>query len=327
LIFDPTVGDVISGTGDGNLKMNINTLGNFQMYGDYTIRDGKYLLTLQNIINKKFNIESGSTISWNGDPFEAQININAIYKLRASLSEILQDSSRQRVPVECKLMMTERLMNPNIKFDIQFPNADAGTREKIKSAINFDNELEMNKQVFSLLLLGSFFPNNSGNNSIATTGVSSNTNELLSNQISNWISGVSKQVNLGFNYKNDQTASREVQLTMSKELFNSRLSIDGNFGVRNNSAANNIIGDVNIDYKITNDGKFRVKAFNQSNDYTALLNQAPFTQGLGIYYREDFESFSVLFTKYKNAILLKRLREEREIERQREKVNSQNLIN
>ena len=327
LIFDPTVGDVISGTGDGNLKMNINTLGNFQMYGDYTIRDGKYLLTLQNIINKKFNIENGSTILWNGNPLDAQININAIYKLRAGLSEILQDSSKQRVPVECKLMMSERLMKPNIKFDIQFPNADAGTREKIKSAINFDNELEMNKQVFSLLLLGSFFPSNSGNNALASNGVSSNTNELLSNQISNWISGVSKQVNLGFNYKNDQTSSREVQLTMSKELFNSRLSIDGNFGVRNNSAANNIIGDVNIDYKITNDGKFRVKAFNQSNDYTALLNQAPFTQGLGIYYREDFESFSMLFAKYKNAILLKRLREEREIQRQKAKVNSQDLIN
>jgi hypothetical protein len=232
LIFDPTVGDVISGTGDGNLKMNINTLGNFQMYGDYTIRDGKYLLTLQNIINKKFNIENGSTILWNGNPLDAQININAIYKLRAGLSEILQDSSKQRVPLECKLMMSERLMKPNIKFDIQFPNADAGTREKIKSAINFDNELEMNKQVFSLLLLGSFFPSNSGNNALASNGVSSNTNELLSNQISNWISGVSKQVNLGFNYKNDQTSSREVQLTMSKELFNSRLSIDGNFGVR-----------------------------------------------------------------------------------------------
>jgi hypothetical protein len=79
--------------------------------------------------------------------------------------------------------------------------------------------------------------------------------------------------------------------------------------------------------KITNDGKFRVKAFNQSNDYTALLNQAPFTQGLGIYYREDFESLSMLFAKYKNAILLKRLREEREIQRQKAKVNSQDLIN
>ena len=111
---------------------------------------------------------------------------------------------------------------------------------------------------------------------------------------------------------------------MSKELFNSRLNIDGNFGVRNNSSANNIIGDVNIDYKITNDGKFRVKAFNQSNDYTALLNQSPFTQGLGIYYKEDFESFSILFSKYKNAILLKRLREERELEKQKQKVNSQN---
>lgn len=308
MIFDPTVGDVISGNGEGNLKLNINTLGQFQMFGDYVIKDGKYLFTLQNIINKKFNIESGSSVSWNGDPLGANININAIYKARPGLSEILADSSGQRIPVECKLIMTEKLMKPNIKFDLIFPNAQAGIKEQIKAAINYDNEVELNKQIFSLLVLGSFFPVNNTNNTFAT-GVSSNTNELVSNQISNWMSGLSKQINLGFNFKNDQSANREVAVSLNKEFFNNKISVDGNFGVRNNTVANNIIGDVNIDYKITNDGRFRLKAFNQSNDYTSLINQAPFTQGVGIYYRQDFDNFKTLLEKYRFLIQQKNKQE------------------
>ncbi len=302
MIFDPRVGDVISGRGDGNLKLNINTNGKFLMYGDYIIRDGKYLFTLQNVINKRFNIENGSTISWNGDPFGADININAIYSLRTSLSDIIPDSSRQRVRVDCKLLMSEKLMKPAIKFDILLPTANQQRRDELRAAINFDNEAELNRQVFSLLMLGSFFPVNDRTtaNSSVTSGVSSNTNELVSNQVSNWLSSLSKQVSLGLNYKSDQVSNRELQLSLSKELFNSRLSIDGNVGVTNNPyAASNIIGDVNIDYKITPNGKFRVRAYNQSNDNYTQLNNAPFTQGLGLFYREDFDNFGELFARYR----------------------------
>lgn len=302
MIFDPKVGDVISGRGDGNLKLNINTNGKFLMYGDYIIREGKYLFTLQNVINKRFNIENGSTISWNGDPFGADININAIYSLRTALSDIIPDSSRQRVRVDCKLLMSEKLMKPAIKFDILLPTANQQRRDELRAAINFDNEAELNRQVFSLLMLGSFFPLNDRTtaNSSVTSGVSSNTNELVSNQVSNWLSSLSKQVSLGLNYKSDQVSNRELQLSLSKELFNSRLSIDGNVGVTNNPyAASNIIGDVNIDYKITSNGKLRVRAYNQSNDNYTQLNNAPFTQGLGLFYREDFDNFGELFARYR----------------------------
>jgi hypothetical protein len=310
LIFDPKVGDVISGKGDGNIKMNINTNGQFQMFGNYTITDGKYLFTLQNIINKKFIVGNGSTITWNGDPFGADININAVYKLRTSLSDILPDSSRQRVPVDCMLYMTDKLLKPTIKFDIQLPNSDQRRREEMRAAVNMDNEAELNKQVFSLLMLGSFFPASEKNNNSVTSGVSSNTNELVSNQVSNWLSGISKKVNLGFNYKSDQVSNREMQLSLSKELFNSRVNIDGNVGVTNNpSAASNIIGDVNIDYKVSRDGRFRVRAYHQSNQYYALTNNSPYTQGLGVFYREEFENLPDLYNKYKNILLLRRQKE------------------
>jgi len=306
MMFDPKVGDAITGSGTGNIKMNIDTKGDFTMFGNYVVQKGDYLFTLQNVINKKLAIEQGGTIQWTGDPLNADINLVAVYKLRTSLYEIYPaDESKKRVPVECKLIMTDKLLKPTIKFDIVLPNADQTTRDAIKNAINSDNEADLNKQVFSLLFLGKFFPTGD-NNSTAGESAKNNGSELLSNQLSNWIGQTFKNINLGVKYNSaDQSTNREIAIEASKQLYNNRITIDGNFGYISNSnnAAiknpTNIIGDVNIDYKITNDGKFRVKGFNRSNDYTQLTNGGAYTQGVGLIYREDFETFDELLKRYR----------------------------
>ena len=304
LIFDSKIGDVIQGTGKGNIKMNISPKGDFAMYGDYQINTGSYLFTLQNIINKKFRISEGGLITWTGDPYNADINLEAVYRLRTSLYDVLpNDSSKQRIPVECKLRMTEKLMNPNIKFDIDLPNSDDRIRNDVRSAININNETELNKQVFSLLMLGRFFPP-SDRPATGSLGITQNTSELLSSQLSNWLSQTNEFVNLGVRYQaGDQITSQELQLAMSTRLFNERLSIDGQFGVTNNpSRASNLIGDVNVDYKINSDGRFRVKAYNQSNDNMLFTNQGPYRQGVGIFYREEFDTFNELMKLYARKI-------------------------
>jgi hypothetical protein len=102
----------------------------------------------------------------------------------------------------------------------------------------------------------------------------------------------------------DQTASNEWQASMSTQLFQQRLSIDGNVGVANNPAsASNLVGDMSVEYKVTTDGKLRLRAFTQSNDYTNLTTIAPYTQGVGVFYREDFETFNELFKNYSNKLL------------------------
>jgi hypothetical protein len=300
MIFDSKIGDIIQGTGKGNLKMAISPTGDFSMYGDYQINTGSYLFTLQNVINKKFRISEGGLITWTGDPYNADINLEAVYRLRTSLYDVLpSDSSKQRVPVECKLRMTEKLMNPNIKFDIDLPNTDDRVRNDVRSAINISNETELNKQVFSLLMLGRFFPPSDRPTS-GSLGLSQNTSELLSSQLSNWLSQTNEFVNLGVRYQaGDQITSQELQLAMSTQLFNERLSIDGQFGVTNNpSRASNLIGDVNVDYKINADGRFRVKAYNQTNDNMLFTNQGPYRQGLGVFYREEFDSWNELMKMY-----------------------------
>jgi hypothetical protein len=136
---------------------------------------------------------------------------------------------------------------------------------------------------------------------MASTG-----SEMLSNKISSWLNGVTKDIDIGVNYRpGDALSSEELDLALSKQLFNNRLTIDGNLGVNNNSANtkttnnSNLIGDVTVELKLTESGKYRVKGFNRSNDNTQVLNSGgPFTQGVGIFYREEFESLNELYRRY-----------------------------
>ncbi len=302
LIFDEKIGDVIKGKGNGNIKLVINTLGKFEMYGDYIIDEGNYLFTLQNVINKRFRVKQGGYLKWNGDPYDAIIDVNAIYSIRASLNDLIgntdtlyNDLSGKRIPVECNLHLTDRLLNPNISFTIDLPDADEDIKTQVKQLIN--TEEKINKQIFALLALRRFLPANDNNNvnsdAYANSGVKNNTYELLSNQISNWLSQISNDFDVGFKYKKgEEISDDELEIALSTQIFNDRLLIDGNVGMGNNNKFSNsstgIVGDINVEYKINKDGSLRVKAFNRTNTYRITENDGLYKQGLGIFYKWDF---------------------------------------
>lgn len=313
LIFDEKSGDVIKARGDGILNMKINSKGKFDMFGDYVLSSGDYLFTLENFVTKKFEIQKGSSIKWNGNVYKANIDIVANYKQRASIKPLFpNDSSNnysKRFPVDCKLYMKDKLTSPNITFGIDLPTIDETTRSAIKSILTDENEL--NRQVFSLLLLRSFITpvSVSGGGGISAGAAAATTgSEMLSNKMSNWLNGVTKDVDIGVNYRpGGALSSDELDLALSKQLFNNRLSIDGNFGVANNSTSSNsknnnssnLIGDVTLEYKLSESGKYRVKGFNRSNDNTQITTSGgPFTQGVGIFYREEYETLSELYKRY-----------------------------
>ncbi|MBN8702683.1 MAG: translocation/assembly module TamB [Bacteroidetes bacterium] len=322
LIFDSKVGDIIRGRGDGLITLDINTLGTFKMHGNYAITSGDYLFTLKNIINKKFDIQSGSSIKWSGDPYEADIDITAIYKQKASIHPFFPNDSldyeynRRRYPVDCKLFLRNRLLSPDITFDIDLPTLNTAKSQQIKSYIN--TEQEMNRQVFSLLVLKSFVtpPQLLGiggtGDYVSAGGVTgANSFELLSNQVSNMFSQLVKDVDVGVNYRpGDNISSDELEVALSTQLFNDRITIDGNLGVGGNAARqnnSNFAGDVNIEYKVTRDGKLRVKAFNKTNDNTLLSNTtAPYTQGAGLFYREEFNTLAELVKRYKDKAKIRK---------------------
>ena len=307
LIFDPKVGDIIKGKGDGDINMTLDRSGNFKMFGNYYINKGEYLFTLQNIINKKFLIEQGGTINWSGSPYDALINIEARYGVRTALYDLMypdtSDIYKKRIQVDCILHMTDNLLNPNITFDVDLPNSDEATKTDVRNKIGVGNIQEMNRQVFGLLVLNRFFPTEDQNQALQQAGgfFQSSSAEMVSNQLSSWLSKISNDFDIGLNYRpGDNITSDEVQASLSTQLFNNRIIVDGNVGVANTqSNSSNIVGDVNIEYKITPDGRFRVRAFNKSNDINTLVNNAPFTQGVGLSYQRDFDRLGDLFRNWK----------------------------
>lgn len=342
IIFDSKIGDMIQGNGSGNIRMDINTQGKFSMYGNFNIERGDYLFTLQNVINKHFKVSRGGVVSWNGDPTDATIDIEAIYPAKASLYDLLFSTMgdkaaeyQSRIPINCKILLTGKLLNPEPKFEIHLPNSTAEVQTRVNSAIS--NQDELNKQFISLLVLGSFLPDQSmankpsadntstttsGFNPVGTTGM-----EFISNQLSRWLSQISQDFDIGVNYRpGTELTTQELEVALSTQLLNDQISINGNFDVGgtstknlNQTSQNNIVGDFEIEYKPWKSGKVRFKAFNRPNE-SYIYELSDYKQGIGISYKEDFNSFGELFKKYWNGIFAKK---EEEITPREEKESSQ----
>jgi autotransporter translocation and assembly factor TamB len=313
IIIDKKLGDIIKANGSGNLKMVVNPNKDlFKIYGDYNIEKGDYLFTLQGVINKKFKIDEGSSLSWNGDPTDATVNIKAIYQVRTPLKDLLQDYTGKydaRVPVNCQILLTQKLLSPGIKFNIDVPNADAETKILVESALNSEDNI--NRQFLGLLVINSFIAKESGPE--IGSGVSNTVSEMLSNQLSNWISQWSKTFDIGINYRpgslsnannpnnlNNISSSDQVELALSTQILDDRVSVNGNVNVGNRSNTSSIAGDFNIDIKLNKTGKLRFKAFARSNDETMTTTSAQtYTTGAGIVYREDFNNFNDLIHRIK----------------------------
>jgi hypothetical protein len=308
LIYNSQIGDIIRAQGSGNLQVNIDPQFNIALYGNYQVEQGDYLFTLQNVINKKFEIERGGTITWNGDPYDAIIDIKALYRLRASLNQLFANSEEdiynQRIPVLCAINLSDNLNNPTIKFGIDFPSSEDRIKDEVQQF--FSTEEDMNKQILSLLVLGQFYTPDylrgsyeaSNPNLVGTTA-----SELFSNQLSNWLSEISNSVDVGVNYRpGNQITDDEIQLALSPQIFNDRVTINGNIGNNGTqvATANNsdIVGDFDLNVKLTRNGKLQLKAYNHSNN-NIIYETSPYTQGIGITYRENYDSFEELWAKFK----------------------------
>ena len=312
LIIDPKAGDMLSGTGSGSLRMEYDDYSDIKLYGTYTIDEGNYLFTLQNLIRKDFKINQGSNISWTGDMLRAQMNINAIYTLTASLRDLMNDAilsstSRTSVPVNTVLKLTGDLMSPDIKFDIDLPTSDETLKMQVRNLIN--TEEMMNRQIMYLLLFNKFYtPDYSKGVTTFATSLGTNTMSLFANtafgQINNWLSQMSNTFQLGANIRSTGVGTQAAQEYEAEISYqpNNRLLVNGNLGYRNDDLAKNkIIGDVDVEYILTENGKLRLKAYNHTVDrYT--LRSAPFIQGVGLMYKETFNTWDELIRHYWRVI-------------------------
>ncbi|HKL31697.1 MAG TPA: translocation/assembly module TamB domain-containing protein, partial [Tangfeifania sp.] len=309
LIYNSQIGDVIKARGEGLLVFGMDNEGNITLSGNYTVEQGDYLFTLQNVINKRFTIEQGGTIDWSGDPYDATIDINAVYKLKASLYDLIGNNERniyqsQRIPVECKILLSEELTNPEIDFAIDFPTVENRLDEELRQY--FSTQEDLNKQILSLVVLGKFYTPEylrgtfeaQNPNLIGTTA-----SELFSNQLSNWLSQISTNVDVGLNYRpGNQITDDEIELALSTQMFNDRVTINGNIGNNNNPYSTNqsqLVGDFEVNVKLIPSGKLQFKAYNRSNN-NLIYETAPYTQGVGFSFTEDYNSFNDLLNKMKS---------------------------
>ncbi len=300
LVFDDLVGDQIYCVGTGNLTLDIDRYNHFNMYGVYEVDDGHYTFTLNDIISKKFRLAEGGTIAWYGDPYNADINLQAIYDVKASIYSIMPESDRDRYKrktmVECQLNLTDNLFNPELNFGINLPRSDEDARAALRSLI--ETEQELNRQVFALLLFNQFIPRVSAENGAnLATILTESTREAISNQLGNWLSNFNDKLEVGLNYEfEDEQSNREMAVELTTQLFNDKVTVNGNFGYSTGNEINNnpnsIIGDVNIEYRLNQEGSFRVRAFNRSNEYDAINEQGRYTQGVGLFYRTEYYKFS-----------------------------------
>lgn len=291
----------IRAKGNGDMRLDVDVNSNFTMDGEYIIDRGSFFFTLQNILNRTFDIKRGSKISWTGDPYNAQINMKAIYKVKTNLGEYgpPQDSST-RVPVDCIIELRNQLLNPDIRFSIEFPDISEDSKQYIYARLDTNDQAMMSQQMISLLVLNSFSSSSgySGN-------VGFNTFSLVTNQLNNWLSSISRDFDIGVNYRpGNELSTQEVEVALSTQLWNDRVLIDGNVGMKDTQSAqnttstqntNSIVGEVNVEVKITPDGRFRAKAFNKSNNNDLYKNYSPYTQGVGIFYTQEFNKLIELF--------------------------------
>lgn len=297
--IDKTVGDVITGYGSGLITLDINPSKDiFNMQGDYIIQSGFYKFVLQGIFERDFTIQEGGNIGFNGNIDRTNLNITANYRTKASINTLIADTSSvsSRRTVDCQINMSGNLMNPNLKFAIDIPDIDPVTKSRVNAALNTDDKVV--KQVMSLLISGSFIPDVQSSIVNNSTILYSNATEVLSNQINKIFNQLDIPLDLSFNYQPGQNGRNMFDAAVSAQLFNNRVILNGNIGSSKYlNKAGEVVGDLDVEIKLDDKGRFRAKAFSHSADqYSNYLDNSQ-RNGIGLVYQEEFSSFRELFNR------------------------------
>lgn len=298
LVMDPKAGDKIIAHGAGAMQIGYDTESDeLTMYGKYTLEEGNYNFSLQDLILKDFTIRPGSSISFNGDPLQALLNITATYRVNTNLSDLDKsfatdkELNRTNVPVDAVLKVDGDMRDPSISLDIDLPTLTAETERKVRSIISTEDM--MNRQIIYLLALNKFYTPEYMGGTGSGGELASMASSTLSSQISNMLGQLTNKFTLSPSFRSDKGdfSDMEVDVALSSRLLDNRLLLNGNFGYRDRSTSQTtFIGDFDIEYLLNRGGNLRLKAYNHFNDQNYYLKSSLTTQGIGIVYRRDFDN-------------------------------------
>ena len=294
--IDKASGHVLSGNGNGTLDL-VASEDIFTINGDYTLTGGNYKFVALGLVNRDFEIQDGSSVTFNGDILESTLDIDALYRTKASLSTLIADTTSvgNRRTVECGIEITDRLANPRLGFSIEIPDIDPTIKSRVESALSTEDKVQ--KQFLSILLYNRFLPDEQSgifnNSNMLYTSVS----EVMAGQLSNILQKLNIPVDLGLNYQPNEKGNDVFDVAVSTQMFNNRVSVNGSVGNKQYTSGSetDVVGDLDIEIKLNKAGSFRVNLFSHSADsYTNYLDNSQ-RNGVGLAYQTEFNSFKQFF--------------------------------
>ncbi len=298
LVMDPSAGDCIRAHGNGSLHMAYRSANDdLNIWGKYSLTNGQYRFTLQDIIIKDFIIKEGSEIQFDGDPYSVKTNLKAYYATNGNLTDLDEsfaddkDVARTNVPVHALMNVTGDIRQPSITFDLEFPTLTSDTYRKVRSIVSTEDM--MNRQIIYLLTLNRFYTPDYMASTTKGNELFSVASSTLAGQLGNMLGKLSDSWSIAPNLRSDRGdfSDVEVDVALSSRLLNNRLIFNGNFGYRDKTLnSNQFIGDFDIEYLLNKKGSWRLKAYNRYNDRNYYLRTAQTTQGVGIMYRHEFDN-------------------------------------
>lgn len=323
IIIDSEVGNQLEAKGTGNIRLIMKPYSDLMMYGTYTVIEGYYNFVLpvlsQSLLNRRFDVMRGGSVTWNGDPLGALISLTARYTTKADPSALIAGNNLGTGPTltVLDLYLSGELMDPEIRFDISAPRAPTTVQSALSNQIA--NQDALYTQVFAILALNRFAPNQGldPNTAGRSLGLSA-----LTGQAANYINMLTGeyQVSLDYQIPDNETSlvQPEVEVGVSKRFFNNRFNVTTELGVpvdrteNQNQNQDPFTGDIELEYSITEDGRFRAKAFNRSVQREYTLGQQNYQQGVGVFYRMDFDKWSEFWDRIWGGKQDKAIRQEDE---------------
>ena len=297
--IDPISGDKIKAWGKGTMRIEYGNHIEPKIYGTYTVERGIYNFSLQQVIFRDFHIQEGSSLTFRGDPYGANLDIEALYSLSANLVDLdpsfALETPMSAITVNCLLNINGELEQPAIKFDLKLPHSTPDLERQVKNVIS--TEEMMNRQMIFLLALGRFYTQETTSTS-STNDFASVASSTLSSQLNSLLGNLNENFQIGTNIRTnnyEEYSDTEVKLLLSSQILNNRLIINGNFGYKDNPVSEQrFVGDFDLEYKLTKSGDIRLKAYNHYNDKYYYLKTTT-KQGVGVLFRRDFDNLYDLF--------------------------------
>ncbi|NIJ45987.1 hypothetical protein FHR24_002465 [Wenyingzhuangia heitensis] len=304
VVIDQTSGSSLQGRADGRLLIDIDRFFNIKMYGDLVVDEGLYNFKYGGIVNKPFTVKKGGTVSWNGDPYKAELNIEAVHSVKANPKVLLESLTvNRKLEVDLITQVTGELFDSNQEFMIEIPNASSTVASELDFKLNIDENSKM-RQFFSLLVSKSFFDENKLNNTSAV--LSNTTSELISNAVTDIFNNDGDLFQFNFGYTSGETSEVEdlaidnqIDIGVETEI-NDRILINGKLGVPVGTKTQSaVVGEVKVEFLLNKDGSLRSSVFNRQNEIQYSEEEQGYTQGIGLNYQIDFNNLKEMLQKLK----------------------------